>query len=593
MKKVLSLLLATVMLLNLTACSKQNTYTAEDVAEMVSPYMSVLSIGIADDWCGSAEDTLLSKAGGAIFKSILENTYRIDNNADIYNSDYKVKLSDYADTAAKYFNYDKNFITEYFKADRTYDAETSMLSCSDGLGNVISIEINSIEAEGDIFKINYDCYGVEDYYIENYGFLTVEITAEGTPRFLANTVNKADIKVLNPIPAEEVLSALAKMSKSDACAYLQQNYTEPLERAMLLTKAAADGTNLDQKYIFYYFVNAIFNNIDYYKENYPAGSENNTVCVPADEVEEYLSLFIEDIGNILLRSEYNGYYNKEQNGYEYFVGETGWITDNTQVFDYYIDEEKLIINYYILPIDTDDKIPMTIVFYKNDDYYKYYRTLSLSGLYTKTAEKEGYAISLEKSGLGGELSQATLINTSTGETNLLDIFSYNSSDVGFFKNGDIYVMDDYGMNVYNPQINMTDKTPVFTTNTNFPCGKNIYDDGTERHLFAIRRDPDKMDYIVIYGEYIEKENYEDNYVSDLQMVHTYKVGLLDKEGNLTKSWDTGVNIMFSRGFDDVFMIKPSENEIEFFVQYKTEERLRGRFNLETGVYSPIKEFKPW
>ena len=190
MKKVLSLLLATVMLFNLTACSKQKIYTAEDVKEMVSPYMSVLSIGISDGWCGSAEDTLLSKAGGAIFKSILENIYRIDNNADIYNSDYKVNISDYVNAAAKYFNYDKEFITEHFRNDTTYDAETSLLSSSDGLGNVISIDINSIEAEGDIFKINYNCFGVEDYYIENYGFLTVEITEEGTPRFLSNTVNE-------------------------------------------------------------------------------------------------------------------------------------------------------------------------------------------------------------------------------------------------------------------------------------------------------------------------------------------------------------------------------------------------------------------
>ncbi len=402
-----------------------------------------------------------------------------------------------------------------------------------------------------------------------------------------------DIQIHKPISAKETILMLSLTNKADACEYLQQNYTEPLERAMLLTKDAAEGTNLAQKYTFYYFASAVFDNIDYYKENYPVGSESNTVCVPADEVEEYLSLFIEDIENILLRSEDNGYYNKEQNGYEYFVGEASWIIDNTQVFDYYIDEEKLIINYYILPIDTDDKIPMTIVFHKSGDYYKYYRNFPLSELYDNTVEKDEYVISLYNIGFSGELSQATLINTSTGETNLLDIFSYNSSDVGFFKNGDIYVMDNYGMNVYNPQINMTDKTPVFTTNTNFPCGKNIYDDGTERHLFAIRRDPEKMDYIVIYGEYINKENYEDNYVSDLQMVHTYKIGLLDQDGNLTNSWNTGVNIMFSRGFDDVFMTTPSENEIEFFVKFKTEERLRGKFNLETGEYTPIKEFKPW
>ena len=44
MKKVLSLLLATVMLFNLTACGKNETYTTEQVKEIVAPYMRDLRL---------------------------------------------------------------------------------------------------------------------------------------------------------------------------------------------------------------------------------------------------------------------------------------------------------------------------------------------------------------------------------------------------------------------------------------------------------------------------------------------------------------------------------------------------------------------
>ena len=44
------------------------------------------------------------------------------------------------------------------------DEQTEMLNSSDGLGSVIDMEIASVEQEGDNFKVNYDCYGVDGYY---------------------------------------------------------------------------------------------------------------------------------------------------------------------------------------------------------------------------------------------------------------------------------------------------------------------------------------------------------------------------------------------------------------------------------------------
>lgn len=164
------------------------------------------------------------------------------------------------------------------------------------------------------------------------------------------------------------------------------------------------------------------------------------------------------------------------------------------------------------------------------------------------------------------------------------------SDAGFFSNGDAYTMDYTGLNVYSTSETNSNKCDlIFTTKTNFPGGVTVDSGPYSRYIFAVRRDPVTYEYIVIYGDCI----YSDP-ANDFQLKENYKVGILDKEGNLKQSWDTGIPIMFTvMGFESVYMTKPSETEIEVFVQYKTEERLRGKFNLETGVYTPIKEFKPW
>ena len=188
MKKFLSLLL-TIIMLSFTACSNQKTYTTQQVEEIVSPYMYNLSIGLSGDWDCSADENLLTKVGGNIFKAVLESFWRIDNNTEIYDEDYRVMLVDYVGVALEYFGYNEAVLTEHFKSDKSYDDQTEMLNSSDGLGSVIDMEIASVEQEGDNFKVNYDCYGVDGYYVEDYGYLIVQITEEGKPKFLSNTTN--------------------------------------------------------------------------------------------------------------------------------------------------------------------------------------------------------------------------------------------------------------------------------------------------------------------------------------------------------------------------------------------------------------------
>ena len=50
-------------------------------------------------------------------------------------------------------------------------------------------------------------------------------------------------------------------------------------------------------------------------------------------------------------------------------------------------------------------------------------------------------------------------------------------------------------------------------------------------------------------------------------------------------------------FMDLSLVVPcfneEENIIEFYVMNKSEECLRGSFDMTTGVYTPIKEFVMW
>lgn len=163
-------------------------------------------------------------------------------------------------------------------------------------------------------------------------------------------------------------------------------------------------------------------------------------------------------------------------------------------------------------------------------------------------------------------------------------------DAGFLVNGDIYTMDYSGLNVYSSEYAV--REIKFTTKDNFKAGGFIGYDSKERYVFSIRRDPEKFDYIVIYGEYTEDADYSISHPNNFQLAYNYKIGLLDRDGNLTQSWDTGIPIMYSSyGFESVYMTRPSENEIEFFAMYKDEERFRARFDLSTGICTTLSAFE--
>ena len=164
----------------------------------------------------------------------------------------------------------------------------------------------------------------------------------------------------------------------------------------------------------------------------------------------------------------------------------------------------------------------------------------------------------------------------------------NISDAGFFSNGDIYTMDTSGLSVFRCE--MTPQ-PYFTTKTNFRGGGVFGYDVDERYIYAIRRDPVNFDYIVVYSQAREFGEFLSEKPNDFQLGTNYKVGLLDKEGNLTHSWDSGMHVIHSvNGFEPVYILKTGDSTIEFFVTRGEEELRRVSVDIDSGKTEIIKNY---
>ncbi len=179
---------------------------------------------------------------------------------------------------------------------------------------------------------------------------------------------------------------------------------------------------------------------------------------------------------------------------------------------------------------------------------------------------------------GGEL-EYTLKDTQTNKEKLLGkVWKSRNSGAGFFQNGDAYIFDEHnGLKIFDTDMDNTDV--IFDSQNNFPCGDNIDGNGTERYVFAIRRDPEKMDYIVIYGEF--------NNTDGTPKKYPYLVGLLDKDGRLVQTHQLPAEF-YTTDFYGVHMFKSGETEIEFYTTMKDKELFRVRFDYVNGAYTEIK-----
>jgi len=417
------------------------------------------------------------------------------------------------------------------------------------------IDINSIYSTANSFLINFD---------------------DGTFEYVKNNV-------------ETDLTYLGSLSLSDCIETLKQDFLYPYASVGLIG-GDSNEVDLATKIInFYaYFHNGI--------QDEGVDSEGREFSyMPREDVMEFLREHFYNLDRYAF--EYNELYSKEKDAFRIYDEVSEPYPYNITIDSYDMMYSLMIIDYTI----TDDN---DNILTKETAYYPMVNNRYVFNFCTEIAEyeendkpKERYTLSLGEGEGGGDswMHDVILTDNDTGKTKNLgrEHFTDAISDYGFFSNGDVYVMNYTGLTVFDK--NMDNPNPVFTTKTNFPCTlreETINEQGEERYLLAIRRDPVTFEYVVIYCQFVSDEDYYKIHINDFQMCCNYRIGILDKTGKLIRSWDTGVPVMFTVfGFENTFMKKVDDNEYEMFVKYKNELRLSGRFNTEKETYVPIKEFK--
>ena len=121
---------------------------------------------------------------------------------------------------------------------------------------------------------------------------------------------------------------------------------------------------------------------------------------------------------------------------------------------------------------------------------------------------------------------------------------------GFLKNGDFYVFCSNGLKIYDPKTVET----VFDIEENFSL--------ENRMLYTFRRNPDDFSYIIVYSDFVNGGEYDEESWPYLAP-YTIKIGYLDKEGNLLESFDSGIRARYGDfGLESIEM-RYSENELLF------------------------------
>lgn len=540
---------------------------------------SLLAVTLMFTACGSKEfpnNNETSHTDSKIIQQI-EKEYESEPGVGCVEShDFKYQKGDYKLVVYRVFNED--FLDKYWFACR-FENDKLINYIKINLDNVdINFEVeNSIYPDGElIMTINEDLSVVTASSIHAKQQMTVDFTS--------GTYTLSDYEYVSYF-ADKIESCediLAISNEEERREHILKNYVQPLS-AGNLAKPEPDG-EMHSKILKNYWLAVVNGDIEYFTDNFDYAEDECCVYVPASVVYEHLSHLYGSVYNI----KGGEMYSFEKNAFCFNVSGVGGHPP-MKINYYNLTDSGLEISYNDYSLD-GSYLYTAIAFYREytDKDSPYIKLDRIYEPFVKNTRKDG-AYSIELQPVEYMTVAAYLRENTTGEYRYLGNIGGGSTDTGFFNNGDVYIMDERGIKIFESDVN--GNTVKFDSSVNFPCGRGITTNGMERFMLALRRDPVKMDYIIIYCEYPADAEYNDLALNDVEMRYTYKIGMLDTNGVLTQSWDTGVNVhLASTGYRQVHIAKPSENVMEFYVMNKSEECLRGSFDMITGVYTPIKEF---
>ena len=169
------------------------------------------------------------------------------------------------------------------------------------------------------------------------------------------------------------------------------------------------------------------------------------------------------------------------------------------------------------------------------------------------------------------------------------------NETGFFQNGDVYLYDYDAFDIYDT--NMENSEPIWKLTDYFPLGENVAEGVEYRYLMAARRDPQDKSVAIIYFDFPDVEDHRNAYIDfekdDMKLKATYHFARISADGKTEFDYDTGVNVLLDFNFIQVSIYPESNGNMHFYGWSQSHQYIwfEGSINPQTGIYTPIKEFK--
>ena len=195
MKKTISIILAVIMVVTMTACTNnKSSISLEEVKQMAEREIPETSMMLGDNW---DEDTLPEYYFSMI--SNIKYLYNRDNGHTIptvavsenrYLASEGIKIDVIIPEIKKYYPFDEQLLRDSFEKSLIYDSHTDAVLLTDGYGwNPDAVMHDVTDNQDGTYDISYGLYSSEDY-LEYIGVVRAKVHPDGYLQFISNTINR-------------------------------------------------------------------------------------------------------------------------------------------------------------------------------------------------------------------------------------------------------------------------------------------------------------------------------------------------------------------------------------------------------------------
>ena len=195
MKKIISIILAVIMVISMTACTNnKSSVSLEEVKQMAEKEIPAINVILGDNWdennLPQYHFMMIATAKSLYHRDTGEKMPTVNTVKDLYGSNEGIEINILIPVITKYFTFSEELLRNSFiENDIAYDEQTEAVILSDGWGWYLGAVMHDVTDNDDgTYDISYGMYTTEDI-LEYTGVVKAKVHSDGYLQFISNIID--------------------------------------------------------------------------------------------------------------------------------------------------------------------------------------------------------------------------------------------------------------------------------------------------------------------------------------------------------------------------------------------------------------------